>query len=1032
MIGKLQFWDASVRPAARVESLTVLLAACTLLCCERYIAQSLFNHTRSLGWKTPSSSEALHAKHQIDEVFPRRISGTILMAIEVAPREALRNGTVLCREVEDFVGNVSDKVTSDERVQQYKPRVLSYWSNLGVPPSVMSNEELVSADKRMTLLLIQPTAIPENHNFAKANDFLQEFCSSPPAGFNLHITGAPAIATGSGCSSNSHAVVNPQDMSFKCLFFAEVITTPLALCIMACLVRHWRLLILPLFTVCISFAVAALMLIPWMDHVEVPQDGIAAMGSVILALSLDYSLFLLSRFSENHNDKLTLQENVDIIKACTCRTIAVSGLLVAIAFFAGILLPERNLQGTCVSLGFAVLACVATNVVFLPAVFLALGPMLIGKSFLPSWWGDVELDAGVEEAQDDGQRRSNEPEADNANWLIIMRVVERAPMAAILLVLLFVWPVLAAAPSLHVTADRFAMMPLYSPAVLALRKIQDQFPTGVVSPYEILVTAPDQPKDLVISDEIRSTIESFSRDELTPLAQRLGLGDVQHALRSAKDAGTKLTHKERPRGIPGFTELMQGVRCAQNHSGSTPRHPHCSCCPNAFLDCRECDFAARCQSPQMQAALQQVLGKQNVSLDETHLRMLKDCMGKAQALDLKSSELQTLGHQLLSVKVVNITKGEVADFLLEEGMLKHYPFLLDVVSQVEDLSQRKHGMLLLPSGFQALLQLCDDLHSTGGVASIVGPHWLMHQRLEWVLAVALAAKPELRHGYKAFLEQFVHQKQALIQVHTRFPPIGAMSADWAQRARGTLEAWQERFPGYKVRLAGGNAEAADTRDEIMRAMWTYLAVSVSLIMIVLYLSFQSLMVPLRLALALAFTLVATFGMGVLVYQTTLLHGYMPQLKYFNGITYEVIPLVTGIAIALGLDYDIFLVSRIVEFRVQRYSDRASIFRGVLKTGDVISGAGLIMSLAFSGLIFSDKIFFQQFGVLIITSVLLDTFVVRTVLVPALMLIAQNWNWWPRSMPKPIHDALEGEVESSGGLSRPILAQTSMDRMWQGY
>lgn len=41
----------------------------------------------------------------------RRISGTILMAIEVAPREALRNGTVLCKEVEDFVGNVSDKAS---------------------------------------------------------------------------------------------------------------------------------------------------------------------------------------------------------------------------------------------------------------------------------------------------------------------------------------------------------------------------------------------------------------------------------------------------------------------------------------------------------------------------------------------------------------------------------------------------------------------------------------------------------------------------------------------------------------------------------------------------------------------------------------------------------------------------------------------------------------------------------------------------------------------------------------------------------
>merc|ERR1711964_656580 len=94
-------------------------------------------------------------------------------------------------------------------------------------------------------------------------------------------------------------------------------------------------------------------------------------------------------------------------------------------------------------------------------------------------------------------------------------------------------------------------------------------------------------------------------------------------------------------------------------------------------------------------------------------------------------------------------------------------------------------------------------------------------------------------------------------------------------------------------------------------------------------------------------------------------------------------------------------------------------------GGVISGAGVIMSLAFSGLWFSGKLLLQQFGVLLITSVLFDTFVVRTVLVPALMLIMQRWNWWPREMPPPIHDALEGEVVSDGGLSRPILEGTNL-------
>eukprot|EP00435_Cladocopium_sp_Y103_P066785 s1331_g29.t1 len=796
MLRKLQFWDASVRPTARVESLTVLLAACSLLCCERYIAESLFRHTRSVGWQTPSSSEALQAKKQIDEAFPRRIAGTILMAVE-----APRNGTVLCRDVEDFVANVSSKVTSDARVQQYKPHVLSYWTALGdIPPSVMSRKDFISADERMTLLFIQPTKIPENHDFAKANDFLQDFCSSPPPGFNLHITGAPALLTGSGCSSNSHAVVNPRDMSFKCLFFAEVITTPIALLIMGCIVRHWRLLILPLFTVCLSFAVSALMLIPWMDHIEVPRDAIAAMGSVILALSLDYSLFLLSRFSENHHDQFTLQENVDIIKACTCRTIAVSGLLVAIAFFAGILLPERNLQGTCISLGFAVLACVATNVVFLPAVFLAFGPVFIGHSFLPSWWGDVQLDDGGLE-EDERGRQSEPKSADNTNWLLIMRVVERAPMAAILLVLLFVWPVLSAAPSLHITADRFAMMPLYSPAVLALRKIQDaKLPTGLVNPYEILVTAPEQPRD-VLSAELSKGLDSLG----LAASHHLGVGELQKALKEGQNslARRKGAEASAPEDLSGYEELLNGLACA-NRTASSPQNPHCSCCPNAFLECEECDLAATCASPEIQALLE--AGKEgNLTLDDSHLRTLKVCIERAGAMAADQSK--NLGDQLL------LTLRKVNQSAVQKGLLQRYPFLVDIVSQVQNLSRKERGMLLLPSGFHALLELSDKLHATGGVASILGPQWILHQRLEWPLVVALAAKPELRHGYSALLEQFVNGKQALLQVHTHFPPIGALSADWAEEARGRPGGFPSPSPIFSPILNGGTMPSDNSGDD---------------------------------------------------------------------------------------------------------------------------------------------------------------------------------------------------------------------------
>lgn len=303
------------------------------------------------------------------------------------------------------------------------------------------------------------------------------------------------------------------------------------------------------------------------------------------------------------------------------------------------------------------------------------------------------------------------------------------------------------------------------------------------------------------------------------------------------------------------------------------------------------------------------------------------------------------------------------------------------------------------------------------MASMLGPQWALHQRVGWVSAVALNVNSTLRDVYRPLLDSHVNGRRALLEVHTTFPSIGAGGARWVVAVRNALVAWESAHPGYKAELAGGATEAVDTRSALMGSMVSYLGITVSLIMAVVYCSFSSVMITLRLALALLFTLAATFGVGAVIYQTPLLHGVFPSLVPFDGIAYEVVPLVTGVAIALGLDYDIFLVSRIVEFRIKRFSDRASIFRGVLKTGKVISGAGLIMALAFSGLCFSEKLLFQQFGVLLITSVLLDTFVVRTVLVPALMLVMQQWNWWPREMPPAIHEALEGKVVSEGGVSR---------------
>lgn len=938
------------------------------------------------------------ARHHVETLFGhRKLQGTILMAVEAEPGTP----SVLTDAVEQFSQNVSRAASSDPRVSEYKAAVIGYYLDVmghQLPRDVLKSE-LVSADEKTTLLLVQPTHFG-NTDFRRANEFLEEFCSHPPSGYTLHITGMPALGTGNGCFSGVHAEVNPNNMQLDSLAKAETCTMPLSLLVIAFLLRYHRLLLLPLLVSALSFALCCLFILPWMDKFAVPMDGFSVLGSVVLAMSLDYSLFILSRFSENHVERFTLQGNIDIVKACTCRTIVVSGSLVAIAFFCGILLPAAVMAVTSVVMGVAAVACMITTVIFLPAVLIIFGKFFVGASFLPTQWGDVQLHGYVED--DDTNQNVQLPQEDDTKlWLGIMRLVERSPIASLLAVLVIMSPLMRYCFHINLTVDQFAMMPTGSPAVRALRRIQDNFPVGIMDPYEILITAPQQPQDLMLSVELRDGLQAVGSHDLRPLAPRLGLKPEALAALTAAAAALARDDATRCSGLECFQQITQGFACL-NVTGSTPKVPHCTCCPNAFFDCRRCALETKCSETEMREFMQAA------PKDKGELQRLADCLQAVKSQDFSAADLR---HVLDAAKVatnegvhlvkedaklasnkskefqakseskvlnssaaaafvaavakVEQTSNHSAEFLTDGGtvaqkvLLDKYPFLVDVVAAIQRMSDAKHGMLLLPSGYAAILKLCDTVLQVGKISSMLGPAWLYNQRVDWITAVAA----NTNSLGQELLGWYVEGNHALLQIHTTFPSMGAGSANWIVAMRKALAQWEDLHPGYKAELSAGGGEVnvmywVDMKDAMVMFLWKYLSISTLLIMAVVYVSFQSVLIPLRLGVALFFTLAATYGATAMIYQTPLLHGVFPNLRYFDGIYFEVVPLVTGLVIALGLDYDIFLISRIVEFRMQRYSDRASIFRGVLKTGNVISGAGMIMTFSFSGLLFADKVFFS--------------------------------------------------------------------------
>jgi RND superfamily putative drug exporter len=167
-------------------------------------------------------------------------------------------------------------------------------------------------------------------------------------------------------------------------------------------------------------------------------------------------------------------------------------------------------------------------------------------------------------------------------------------------------------------------------------------------------------------------------------------------------------------------------------------------------------------------------------------------------------------------------------------------------------------------------------------------------------------------------------------------------------------------------------------------------VTLALVGIVLLLLLRSLIAPLYLLAAVTLNFFAAIGVCSFVFQ---------RVQGQDGIYYA-IPLYTFIfLVALGADYTIFLMSRVREEGRHRGME-AGVPVAVANTGGVITSAGLILAGTFAVLTTTPLTLLYQFGVCVAVGVLLDTFIVRGLLIPSLALLLGRWNWWPGALDAP--------------------------------
>ncbi len=193
-------------------------------------------------------------------------------------------------------------------------------------------------------------------------------------------------------------------------------------------------------------------------------------------------------------------------------------------------------------------------------------------------------------------------------------------------------------------------------------------------------------------------------------------------------------------------------------------------------------------------------------------------------------------------------------------------------------------------------------------------------------------------------------------------------------------------------VTGLTAVNIDITDRLAAAVPEYLTIIVGLSLLLLLLVFRSVAIPLTATAGFLLSIAATFGVATAVFQW----GWFIGLVGLDtgGPLLSFLPImVTGILYGLAMDYQVFLVSSMREVHAQDMAPRRAIVAGFEHASHVVAAAAIIMVSVFASFALSDDPTIKQFGFALAVGVLIDAFLVRMTLVPAVMSLLGRGAWW---------------------------------------
>jgi uncharacterized membrane protein YdfJ with MMPL/SSD domain len=291
-------------------------------------------------------------------------------------------------------------------------------------------------------------------------------------------------------------------------------------------------------------------------------------------------------------------------------------------------------------------------------------------------------------------------------------------------------------------------------------------------------------------------------------------------------------------------------------------------------------------------------------------------------------------------------------------------------------------------------------------------------QMTWSLKILDASKPEyifvaLRDYAKAFVNLDRGNDTAVINVIPRFGPYDDRQEQFVSAIRKLIIPSIPGLHNDRAYVGGTTATFMDFRHELYGRFPYVVAVVLLISFVILMMFFQSVFLPLKAILMNVASLLATFGALVLIFQD----GWGSGLLGFHslGALSVITPAILFVILfSLSTDYEVFLLSRIKEYYARTGDNEESVARGLEHTGGVITAAGLILIGVFGSFATAGIISLKEIGLGLAIGVLIDTVLVRTIMVPATMRLAGSINWvMPAWLKRIVPELREGPVGDMG-------------------